>query len=54
MSSSTTNSSEGMEAEMIDAFEAEYEEAMLNLEEDLSRRRRRRCYIRRDREGAQV
>jgi hypothetical protein len=52
MSSSTTNSSEGMEAETIDAFQAEYEEAMLNLEEESSRRRRRRHYIRRDREGA--
>jgi hypothetical protein len=41
-----------MEAKMIDAFEAEYEEAMLNLEEESSRRRRRRRYIRRDREGA--
>jgi hypothetical protein len=52
MSSSTTNSSEGIEAEMINAFQAEYEEAMLNLEEESSGRRRRRRYIRRDREGA--
>jgi hypothetical protein len=37
---------------MIDAFQAEYEEAMLNLEEESSRRRRRRRYIRRDPEGA--
>jgi hypothetical protein len=41
-----------MEAEMIDALQAEYEEAMLNLEEESSRRQRCRRYIRRDREGA--
>ena len=37
---------------MIDAFEAEYEEAMLNLEAESSRTRRHREFIRRDREGA--
>jgi hypothetical protein len=37
---------------MIHAFQAEYEEAMLNLEDESSRRRRRRRYIRRDCEGA--
>ena len=38
---------------MIDAFEAEYEEAMLNLEaESTPRTRRRRGFIRRDRLGA--
>jgi len=53
MSSSSSNSSEGMESDMIDAFQAEYE-VMLNLEaESTSRRmRRHRRYFRRDREGA--
>ena len=37
----------------MDAFEAEYEEAMLNQEEEEERRpRRRRAFIRRDRVGA--
>ena len=53
MSSSSSNSSEGMEGDMIDAFEAEYEEAMLNLEaESTPRTRRHRGFIRRDRLGA--
>src|SRR5664279_3728819 len=52
MSSSSTNSSEGMEGAMMDAFQAEYEEAMLNLEAESSRTRRHRQFIRRDREGA--
>ena len=52
MSSSSSNSSEGMQGAMIDAFQAECEEAMHNLEAESSRPRRRRRFIRRDREGA--
>nr|XP_051221993.1 uncharacterized protein LOC127340263 [Lolium perenne] len=40
-----------MEGDMIAAFQAEYEEEMLN-EEVVPRRRRRREFIRRDRLGA--
>ncbi|KAK1616053.1 hypothetical protein QYE76_021570 [Lolium multiflorum] len=52
MSSSSSSSSDGMEGDMIGAFEAEYEEAMLNLEAEPRRPRRRREFIRRDRLGA--
>ena len=41
-----------MQGAMIDAFEAEYEEAMLNVEAEPSRTRRHREFIRRDRVGA--
>ncbi|KAK1618862.1 hypothetical protein QYE76_024379 [Lolium multiflorum] len=52
MSSSSSSSSDGMEGDMIGAFQAEYEEAMLNLEAEPRRPRRRREFIRRDRLGA--
>ena len=52
MSSSSTNSSEGMKGDMLDAFQAEFEETMVNLEAESSWTRRHRQYIRRDREGA--
>ena len=41
-----------MQGAMIDAFQAEYEEAMLNLQAESSRTRRHRTFIRRDRAGA--
>ncbi|XP_071680433.1 uncharacterized protein [Lolium perenne] len=41
-----------MEGDMIGAFQAEYEEAMLNEEAEPRRPRRRREFIRRDRLGA--
>ncbi|XP_051219997.1 uncharacterized protein [Lolium perenne] len=41
-----------MEGDMIGAFQAEYEEAMLNLEAEPRRPRRHREFIRRDRLGA--
>ncbi|KAK1612795.1 hypothetical protein QYE76_036468 [Lolium multiflorum] len=49
---SSSSSSDGMEGDMIGAFQAEYEEAMLNLEAEPRRPRRRREFIRRDRLGA--
>ncbi|KAK1694359.1 hypothetical protein QYE76_011056 [Lolium multiflorum] len=52
MSSSSSSSSDGMEGDMIGAFQAEYEEAMLNLEAEPRRPRRHREFIRRDRLGA--
>ncbi|KAM0836461.1 hypothetical protein ACQ4PT_062309 [Festuca glaucescens] len=52
MSSSSSSSSDGMEGDMIGAFQAEYEEAMLNEEAEPRRPRRRREFIRRDRLGA--
>ncbi|KAK1601056.1 hypothetical protein QYE76_016630 [Lolium multiflorum] len=51
MSSSSSSSSDGMEGDMIEQFQAEYEEEMLN-EEAVPRWRRRREFIRRDRLGA--
>ncbi|KAK1650361.1 hypothetical protein QYE76_068166 [Lolium multiflorum] len=51
--SSSSSSSDGIEGELIAAFQAEYEEEMLNEEEEEPRRpRRRREVIRRDRLGA--
>ena len=51
-SSSSSSSSDGMEGELIGALEAEYEAAMLDLEPQPRRPRRRRTFIRRDRVGA--
>ncbi|KAK1579907.1 hypothetical protein QYE76_010812 [Lolium multiflorum] len=50
--SSSSSSSDGIEGDLIDAFQAEYEEEMLNEEEEPRRPRRRREFIRRDRLGA--
>ncbi|KAK1614889.1 hypothetical protein QYE76_020406 [Lolium multiflorum] len=48
-----TRSSDGLEGELIAAFQVEYEEEMLNEEEEEPRRpRKRREFIRRDRLGA--
>ncbi|KAK1651568.1 hypothetical protein QYE76_069373 [Lolium multiflorum] len=52
MSSSNSSSIDGMEGDMIAAFQTEYEEEMLNEEEEPRRPRRRREFIRRDRLGA--
>ncbi|XP_071681414.1 uncharacterized protein [Lolium perenne] len=49
---SSSSSSDGIEGDLIDAFQAEYEEEMLNEEEEPRRPRRRREFIRRDRLGA--
>ncbi|KAK1648083.1 hypothetical protein QYE76_065888 [Lolium multiflorum] len=46
------SSSDGMKGDMIGALQAEYEEAMLNLEAELRQPRRHREFIRRDRLGA--
>ncbi|KAK1610641.1 hypothetical protein QYE76_034314 [Lolium multiflorum] len=50
--SSSSSSTDGIEGDLIDAFQAEYEEEMLNEEEEPRRPRRRREFIRRDRLGA--
>ncbi|KAK1617604.1 hypothetical protein QYE76_023121 [Lolium multiflorum] len=50
--SSSSSSSDGIEGELIAAFQAEYEEEMLNEEEEPRRPRKRREFIRRDRLGA--
>ena len=50
--SSSSSSSDGLEGELIGALEADYEAAMLDLEPQPRRPRRRRTFIRRDRVGA--
>ena len=51
-SSSSSSSSDGIEAVMIDAFQEEYEAEMLNVEAEPRRPRRHSQFIRRHRVGA--